>query len=81
MPISASFGIAAIILGEGGLAFIGLGDASVPSWGVLLGGRATKSALRLSDLGTVLVFLALVMSLNMIGNGLREAFDPRSASQ
>ncbi|MGE3966274.1 MAG: ABC transporter permease, partial [Planctomycetota bacterium] len=43
MFVAATFGVASAILLESGLAFLGLGDPNVPSWGqLLLQGRQTK---------------------------------------
>jgi peptide/nickel transport system permease protein len=75
--ISATFGVAGSILAESGLAFIGLGDPTAPSWGMLLdqGRSFIRYAWIIYAPGTA-VFL-LVTALNLIGNGLSEALDPR----
>ncbi|MBN8524935.1 MAG: ABC transporter permease [Planctomycetes bacterium] len=77
--ISATFGVAGSVGLESGLAFIGLGDANVPSWGMLLNqGRENIAFGWLIWVPGLAVFL-LVMSLNMVGNGLREALDPKAS--
>ena len=69
-------GVAAAILAESGLAFLGLGDPSVPSWGqMLLKGRQTNSSWLIFSPGTA-IFIT-VTSLNLIGEGLRDALDPK----
>jgi peptide/nickel transport system permease protein len=77
--ISATFGIAGSVLGESGLSFLGLGDPTTPSWGMLLNqGRDNIHYAWLIYAPGLAVFL-LVTSLNLIGNGLREAFDPKTS--
>lgn len=76
--IGATFGVAGSVGLESGLAFIGLGDPNVPSWGMLLDkGRANISFAWLIWTPGLAVFL-LVSSLNMVGNGLREALDVKA---
>ncbi|MCX8040423.1 MAG: ABC transporter permease [Planctomycetota bacterium] len=77
--ISATFGIAGAVLGESGLAFIGLGDPRAASWGQLLNyGRENPTFAWLIYAPGLAIF-ALVLALNAIGEGLRQACDPRTA--
>ena len=77
--ISATFGVAGAVLAESGLSFIGLGDPAVATWGALLEqGRQNIRYAWLIYVPGIAVFL-LVTALNQIGNGLREAMDPRHA--
>jgi peptide/nickel transport system permease protein len=76
--ITATFGVAGAVLGESGLSFLGLGDPTTPSWGLLLDeGRENIDYAWLIYAPGVAIFV-LVTSLNLIGNGLRDAFDPKS---
>ena len=77
--ITAVFGIAGAVLGESSLSFIGLGDASSPSWGVLLnlGQENLRNAWLIYAPGISICLL--VTSLYVVGNSLRAAFDPRAA--
>ncbi len=76
--ISATFGVAGSVGLESGLAFIGLGDANVPSWGMLLNqGRENIAFAWLIWTPGLAVFL-LVTALNLVGNNLREALDPKA---
>lgn len=75
--ISATFGVAGAVLGESGLSFIGLGDPNAASWGQLLNhGRENPTFGWLIYAPGVAIFL-LVISLNAVGEGLRQAFDPK----
>ena len=74
--------IPAVILDESFLSYLGLGvDASQASWGTLLSdGAQAVNPIRSS--WWLLVFPAVAMSatllaLNFLGDGLRDAFDPR----
>lgn len=77
--ITATFGIAGAVLSESGLSFIGMGDPTVPSWGTLLdqGREAVDYGWLIYAPG--LAIFGLVTALNVIGNALREAFDPKGA--
>ncbi len=76
MFVAATFGVAAAILIESGLAFLGLGDPNVPSWGqILLKGRETMSMWLIVSPG-IAIFLT-VTALNLVGEGLRDALDPK----
>ena len=76
--VPISFGIAAAILIESGLSFLGFGAPPPnPSWGTLL--NAGRSNLQMWWLivfpGTAIFFT--VLAYNLIGEGLQEATDPR----
>ena len=76
--VSVSVLVATAILMESALAFVGLGDPNVVSWGSMIGeGRAhLRTAWSLSALpGTAIVMT--VLSLNLVGDGLNDALNPR----
>jgi peptide/nickel transport system permease protein len=74
--VSAAFGVAAAILAESGLAFIGLGDTNAPSWGqLLMEGRVHRKNWLIFSPGLAIFFVVTI--LNMVGDGLRDALDPR----
>ncbi len=74
--VTATFGVASAILLESGLAFLGLGDPNVPSWGqVLLQGRQTKEHWLIHGPGFAIFFTVTI--LNLVGEGLRDALDPK----
>jgi peptide/nickel transport system permease protein len=73
-------GMAVAIIAAAGLSFIGVGiQAPTPEWGAMLSeGRGFLLAgyWHLTVFPGLAIAL-LVFSLNMIGDGLRDAFDPR----
>ena len=74
--VSATFGIAAAILTESGLSFLGLGDVSVPSWGGVLNEGRTEEQWHMIVPPSVAIFIT-VTALNLVGDGVRDALDPK----
>jgi peptide/nickel transport system permease protein len=76
--VSIAFGIAGAILTESTLSFLGLGvPAEVVTWGSILdGSRSATFAWWMAVFPGFMIFLSVV-SYNLIGDGLRDALDPR----
>lgn len=74
--VSATFGIAAAILIESSLSFLGLGDLSVASWGETLNTGRTEGKLWLILVPGLAIF-SVVTLFNLVGEGLRDALDPK----
>jgi peptide/nickel transport system permease protein len=77
--VVATFGVASAILTESSLSFLGFGmQAPTPSWGALLneGQKYIDFAWWLAFFPGV-VMLITIMSYNFVGEGLRDAVDPR----
>lgn len=76
--VSATFGMAGAILIESGLSFLGIGPANCQSWGRLLSEFRPyfDVAWWLSVFPGAGIFFT-VISLNLVGEGLRDALDPR----
>jgi peptide/nickel transport system permease protein len=77
--VAAVFGIAGAILTESSLSFLGLGvQPPTPSWGnILTAGKANLDiAPWLSTFPGIAILLA-VMAYNLVGEGIRDAVDPR----
>jgi len=77
--VTASLGVGQIILTEAALDFIGLGvQPPAPSWGNMLinAQRYFYQSLWLVVWPGICIVLA-VLSANIFGNGVRDAFDPR----
>jgi len=79
--VAASVAVASSILFESGLSFLGLGDPNVMSWGLMIGmGRSViRTAWWVAAVPGVAV-LVTVLAINLLGDGLNEALNPRSAS-
>lgn len=80
--VTASVMVATAILMESALSFMGLGDPNVVSWGSMIGnGRELiRTAWYLTFLpGLVIVFT--VLALNLIGDGLNDALNPRFSEE
>jgi len=77
--VIATLSIPGIILAEAALSFIGLGDPSVTSWGLVLhaGQRTLDTAWWIAVEPGIMLFLT-VLAFNFLGDGIRDAFDPRS---
>lgn len=76
--VTASVMVASAVLTESALAFLGQGDPNRVSWGSMIG--EGREMLRTAWYLTVLPGTALVLtilSLNLLGDGLNEAFNPR----
>ena len=77
--VQATMGIAGAIMGAAMLSFIGLGvQPPTPEWGAML--SAGRNYLRdyphLCIFPGIMIMMA-VLSLNMLGDGLRDALDPK----
>jgi peptide/nickel transport system permease protein len=85
ITVSATFGVASAILTEAGLSFLGMGvQPPTPSWGNLINTAQAAAVLHLMPWlwippGTMIAIS--VLSINFIGDGLRDALDPRVSSQ
>jgi peptide/nickel transport system permease protein len=80
--VFGSIMVATAILVEAGLAFLGLGDPNVMSWGKMIGdGRGSlRTAWYLSAIPGIAILLT-VLSLNLVGEGLNDALNPRIAQR
>jgi peptide/nickel transport system permease protein len=80
--VSGSLMIASAILLEAGLSFLGLGDPNVMSWGYVIG--AGRDVLRtdwyITAIPGVAILLA-VLAVNLVGEGLNDALNPRSRNR
>jgi peptide/nickel transport system permease protein len=70
--------IGTAILIEAGLAFLGLGDPNVMSWGLIISaGRAVLRSAWWICTFPGLAILLTVLGINLVGDGLNEALNPR----
>lgn len=77
--VTASIMMASAILMEAGLAFLGLGDPNVVSWGSMIGnGRdSLRTAWYLCAIPGVAIILT-VLSINLVAEGLNDVLNPRA---
>lgn len=76
--VLASMMVAAAILIESALSFLGLGDRNIMSWGYIIGAGRTviRQAWWISVFPGVAILLT-VLALNLVGEGLNDALNPR----
>lgn len=79
--VSATLQVAGAILAESGLSYLGLGvQPPTPSWGnILMGGKPyLASNFGYTFFPGLMIFIT-VMCINFLGDGLRDALDPKIA--
>ena len=77
--VSATMSIGGVIMNAAALSFIGLGiQPPIPEWGAMISGGRTliRSCPWMVTYPGIFIMLA-VLSLNMFGDGLRDALDPK----
>ena len=83
--IAATLGIAAAIMAEASLSFLGLGvQPPTPSWGSMIADGRDLNQLRNAPWTSVSPGLAIgaaVLGFNLLGDALRDALDPRHAAR
>lgn len=77
--VQAALGMGGAIIGEAALSFLGLGvQPPTPSWGTMLnGGRAHLLDAPHLTIFPGLAIALLVLGFNFLGDGLRDAVDPK----
>jgi peptide/nickel transport system permease protein len=81
LVVQATLGIASAILSAAALSFLGLGAAPpTPEWGLMLGEERNSvfNAPHLVFIPGIAIMLT-VLAFNLLGDGLRDALDPRLA--
>jgi peptide/nickel transport system permease protein len=78
--VMASLMVATAILLESSLSFLGLGDPNLMTWGYMVGAGRTRliDAWWISFFPGLAIFLT-VLALNLVGEGLNDALNPRLA--
>lgn len=81
IAVSATLGVADVILLEAGLSFLGLGvQPPTPSWGgMILDARPELLSAPWTSLAPGIAILVTVLAVNLVGDALRAAVDPRTA--
>ncbi|WP_029004839.1 ABC transporter permease [Azorhizobium doebereinerae] len=76
--VTASIMVASAILTEAGLSFLGLGDPNVLTWGAMIGaGRESLRSAWFLVAEPGLAIILVVLSLNLVGEGLNDALNPK----
>jgi peptide/nickel transport system permease protein len=79
--VNATLEVAGIILAEAGLSYLGFGvKQPIPTWGNMLSEANSMAVLQTMPwtwLPPGLMIFLTVLSINFIGDGLRDALDPR----
>ena len=82
MIVIGTFAVASVIVVEAALSFLGLGiPPAIPSWGMML--SDSRNVLRIAPWMGILPGLCItlvVLSLNLVGDWLRDFLDPRLRS-
>jgi len=80
--IAGTLGVAAAIMAEASLSFLGLGvQPPTPSWGAMIADGRDLSQLRAAPWTSVFPGVAIgltVLGFNLLGDALRDALDPRA---
>ncbi|MCP4600640.1 MAG: ABC transporter permease [Proteobacteria bacterium] len=75
--VAATFGVAGAILVESTLSFLGFGvPPTTPSWGQLLTDAFQHEACYWLAIFPGMILFLTILSINLVGEGLREALDP-----
>lgn len=79
LMVGITMGIGGVVLGEAGLSFLGIGVMPpVPSWGGMVNnGQAYLLKNPILSLAPGVAIMLLVFGFNMVGDGVRDAVDPK----
>lgn len=84
LVVFATFGVATVIVFEASLSYLGLGvQPPTPSWGNLLQSTRVVTVLERYTwqwIPPATFIVLMVLAVNFVGDGLRDAFDQRSTS-
>lgn len=77
--VAMTMQIGAVVLAEAGLGFLGIGiTAPTATWGAMINdGRQYLTSHPVLSLAPGVAIMLLVFSFNMVGDGLRDALDPK----
>ncbi|HZA55846.1 MAG TPA: ABC transporter permease [Candidatus Udaeobacter sp.] len=79
VTVVATFAMAIVIISEASLSFLGLGvPAHIPTWGSMLSeGRSYMNRAPWLTIFPGLAIFVTVFGINLLGDGLRDIFDPK----
>jgi len=77
--VAISLGLPAFVTAEAALAYLGIGAAGFPSWGqTIVRAQGAFDTYPLYLYAPVVGILVLVIALNLLGDAVRDAFDPKT---
>ena len=77
--VSISLGLPAFVTAEAGLAYLGIGAVGIPSWGQTVNAAVGYfNTYPLFLYAPVVGICLLVIALNLLGDAVRDAFDPKT---
>ena len=76
--VSISLGLPAFVAAEAGLSFLGIGVQGHPRWARWSTRATSTGRLPALPLEPVAVIAVLLLALNLLGDSIRDAFDPRT---
>ena len=79
LMVGITMGIGGVVLGEAGLSFLGIGvEPPTPSWGgMVFDGQDNLLKNPLLSIAPGAAIMLLVFGFNMVGDGIRDAIDPK----
>jgi peptide/nickel transport system permease protein len=79
VTVIATFAMAIVIISEASLSFLGLGvPANIPTWGSMLNeGRSYMNRAPWLTIFPGMAIFITVFGINLLGDGLRDLFDPK----
>lgn len=84
LVVYATFGVASVVIFEASLSYLGLGvQPPTPSWGNMLNGARSLTVLERYTwqwIPPATLIVLMVLAVNFVGDGLRDAFDQRATS-
>ena len=83
MIVQITMMLGSVILAEAGLSFLGIGiQPPTPAWGgMITSGRQYLTKLPVLSLAPGLALMLVVFAFNIVGDGIRDALDPRLRGQ
>ena len=85
LSVAATFGVASAILLEAGISFLGLGvQPPAPSLGTMINEARSPTVLQALPwmwLPAGVLIATTVLAVNFVGDGLRDALDPRASRE
>ena len=85
LVVFATFGVATVVIFEASLSYLGLGvQPPTPSWGNMLNTARSVTVLERYTwqwIPPATLIVLMVMAVNFVGDGLRDAFDQRATSE